>query len=543
MSAPSVSYGSRLAQARPRPPERPGTSGMRRCPLPARASRASEETARNPVNLLLNDLSFLEDRTGLDLHTGLQTLAGAHEEIVSVLNPLAGEAMQRSLEEQIAGLQQELAVAHQQMHSSESLLGETVDNLAQLEAGARQAFATPLAEPPQQQQRQPRQQPKQQQQFAARGAVERRRGLDSSLDLPPQLKEFWFPVDFSASLAAGKLVPIELFNESWVLFRDETGAAACVKDECAHRACPLSLGRVVDGQVECPYHGWRFDKQGDCTRMPSTRLCKGVGVTALQVFEAEGLVWVWPGVPGAATGPPLDAVRPPAGYTIHAELVLDVPVEHGLLLENLLDLAHAPFTHTSTFAKGWPVPDAVRFHAEAVLGGRWDPYPIEMEFAPPCMVLSTIGLAQPGKIEQGATASACSNHLHQLHVCLPSSEGRTRLLYRMSLDFMGWVRHVPFITAVWERVARQVMGEDLVLVAGQQDRLERGANVWNNPVPYDKLGVRYRRWRNSVASGDRCEVERAQRGLRAMSAGELFSPDDSVDDSECSLGWGGDDDA
>lgn len=37
---------------------------------------------------------------------------------------------------------------------------------------------------------------------------------------------------------------------------------------------------------------------------------------------------------------------------------MDVPVEHGLLLENLLDLAHAPFTHTSTFAKGWPVPGA-----------------------------------------------------------------------------------------------------------------------------------------------------------------------------------------
>ena len=39
------------------------------------------------------------------------------------------------------------------------------------------------------------------------------------------------------------------------------------------------------------------------------------------------------------------------GYAVHAELVLEVPVEHGLLVENLLDLAHAPFTHTSTFAK------------------------------------------------------------------------------------------------------------------------------------------------------------------------------------------------
>lgn len=38
------------------------------------------------------------------------------------------------------------------------------------------------------------------------------------------------------------------------------------------------------------------------------------------------------------------------------QLVIEIPVEHGLLLDNLLDLAHAPFTHTSTFAKGWSVP-------------------------------------------------------------------------------------------------------------------------------------------------------------------------------------------
>ena len=78
---------------------------------------------------------------------------------------------------------------------------------------------------------------------------------------------------------------------------------------------------------------------------------------------------------------------------VHAELLLEVPVEHGLLLENLLDLAHAPFTHTSTFAKGWPVPDAVRFNAARLLGGSWEPYPIDMSFEPPCMVLSTIGAA------------------------------------------------------------------------------------------------------------------------------------------------------
>ena len=76
---------------------------------------------------------------------------------------------------------------------------------------------------------------------------------------------------------------------------------------------------------------------------------------------------------------------------VHAELQLEVPVDHGLLVENLLDLAHAPFTHTTTFAKGWPVPDVVKFQAQQLLAGHWEPYPIDMSFEPPCMVLSTIG--------------------------------------------------------------------------------------------------------------------------------------------------------
>lgn len=202
-------------------------------------------------------------------------------------------------------------------------------------------------------------------------------------------------------------------------------------------------------------------------------------------------------------------------------------MEHGLLMENLLDLAHAPFTHTSTFAKGWPVPDVVKFHATKILTGNWDPYPITMSFQPPCMVLSTIGLAQPGKIERGLTAQQCANHLHQLHVCLPARRGHTRLLYRMSLDFLGWLRYVPGIQAFWKGIAGQVLGEDLVLVTGQQERLLKGGDTWNFPVSYDKLAVRYRRWRNAVGEGDdRTATAMAQE----MSAGELFSLTDSDED-------------
>lgn len=49
----------------------------------------------------------------------------------------------------------------------------------------------------------------------------------------------------------------------------------------------------------------------------------------------------------------------------------------------------------------------------------------------------------------------------------------------------------------------QVLNEDLRLVLGQQERMLNGANVWNLPVSYDKLGVRYRLWRDSVERGSK----------------------------------------
>lgn len=48
---------------------------------------------------------------------------------------------------------------------------------------------------------------------------------------------------------------------------------------------------------------------------------------------------------------------------------------------------------------------------------------------------------------------------------------------------------------------RQVLNEDLRLVLGQQERMLNGVNVWNMPVSYDKLGLRYRQWRDALERG------------------------------------------
>ncbi|KAK1553658.1 hypothetical protein Q3G72_001707 [Acer saccharum] len=417
------------------------------------------------------------------------TIMLLHEKVVDVLNPLARDYKSiGTVKKELAELQQELAQAHIQVHISEARVNTALDKLAHMEelvndrllqdrnttesdqlcpspSTSMQSLDTVKGKSPQKS-------------LNVSGPVQA---------YPPHLKNFWYPVAFSADLKDDTMIPIDCFEEQWVIFRGKDGKPGCVRNTCAHRACPLDLGSVNEGRIQCPYHGWEYSTDGKCEKMPSTRFLN-VRIKSLPCFEQEGMIWIWPGDdPPTAT---LPSLLPPKGFEIHAEIVMELPIEHGLLLDNLLDLAHAPFTHTSTFAKGWSVPSLVKFLTPASgLQGYWDPYPIDMEFRPPCIVLSTIGISKPGKLE-GQNTRQCDTHLHQLHVCLPSSTKKTRLLYRMSLDFAPILKHIPFMQYVWRHFAEQVLNEDLRLVVGQQERMINGANVWNLPVGYDKLGVR-----------------------------------------------------
>ncbi|KAA8538458.1 hypothetical protein F0562_027996 [Nyssa sinensis] len=442
------------------------------------------------------DIQYLDWRARQDL----LTIMLLHEKVVEVLNPLARDYKSiGTMKKELAELQEELAQAHRQVHISEARVGTALDKLAYMEALVNDRLLQDRNTT--------------ESNFTSASPSTSTQSLDTvksklpqkSLNVSgpvkpfhPRLKNFWYPVAFSADLKEDTMVPIDCFEESWVIFRGKDRKPGCVRNTCAHRACPLDLGTVNEGRIQCPYHGWEYSTDGKCEKMPSTRLLN-VKIKSLPCFEQEGLIWIWPGNdPPTATIPSLE---PPPGFTIHAEIVMELPVEHGLLLDNLLDLAHAPFTHTSTFAKGWSVPSLVKFLTPASgLQGYWDPYPIDMEFRPPCMVLSTIGISKPGKLE-GQNTQQCSTHLHQLHVCLPSSTQKTRLLYRMSLDFAPILKHVPFIQYLWRYFADKVLNEDLRLVVGQQDRMINGANIWNLPVTYDKLGVRYRLWRDAVERG------------------------------------------
>ena len=57
-----------------------------------------------------------------------------------------------------------------------------------------------------------------------------------------------------------------LLEQPLVVGRDRQGRAFALRDACPHRGMPLSCGRFEGEQIECSYHGWRFDAHsGQCT--------------------------------------------------------------------------------------------------------------------------------------------------------------------------------------------------------------------------------------------------------------------------------------
>ena len=45
-----------------------------------------------------------------------------------------------------------------------------------------------------------------------------------------------------------------ILNEPVVMFRTQDGIVA-LEDRCCHRALPLSMGKVVENNIQCGYHG------------------------------------------------------------------------------------------------------------------------------------------------------------------------------------------------------------------------------------------------------------------------------------------------
>jgi phenylpropionate dioxygenase-like ring-hydroxylating dioxygenase large terminal subunit len=133
------------------------------------------------------------------------------------------------------------------------------------------------------------------------------RGVPKGLELG--LRNYWYPVLQSEQLAAGKPVGFNVLGECLVAWRDNNGRPQVVRDKCPHRAAKLSAGRVLDGALQCAWHGLRFDGEGHCILIPwesdDSRLLREISVKSCPAAELGGYVWAYIGEPEKFPPPPV----------------------------------------------------------------------------------------------------------------------------------------------------------------------------------------------------------------------------------------------
>ncbi len=159
----------------------------------------------------------------------------------------------------------------------------------------------------------------------------------------------WYAVFESRSLT-GKPVGIERLGERLVAWRTDAGEAVVQRDRCSHKGARLSLGRIADGCIECPYHGLRFDATGACRLAPfmgrQFDIPSTWRVEAYPTREACGLVWVWYGNAEPADELPWFEVLPPGGGRAWQTRSI-WPYHYTRLMDSNFDIYHFPFVHRS----------------------------------------------------------------------------------------------------------------------------------------------------------------------------------------------------
>lgn len=310
----------------------------------------------------------------------------------------------------------------------------------------------------------------------------------------------WHAVARASDVAAGKLVAARLLEEDLLLWRSSAGVEAW-RDFCPHRGAKLSLGRVRDDRIVCPYHGMEYAAGGRCVRVPAhpgRSPPRQARATCYRVTERYGLVWVSLGAPSGDVPPFPEADNDT--YRVYVGGRYEYATSGYRAIENFFDLAHFPFVHPGLLGDE-AHPELPDYDVEVTNEGLivtntrfWQPKPtntldidgIDVNYAyhvsRPLTVRFTkdIGL-------RTASGAPMREALVLTFAPVTEESGVGWVLLASNYDDQYGQKEIEEFTDL-------ILGQDLPVVESQRPkRLPLGENDELN-VPADRTSVYYRRW-------------------------------------------------
>jgi phenylpropionate dioxygenase-like ring-hydroxylating dioxygenase large terminal subunit len=162
------------------------------------------------------------------------------------------------------------------------------------------------------------------------------------------LRSYWQPIAAAEEMPiGGDPMAVRVMSEDLVLFRDDEDRLGLIGRFCAHRGTDLSYGRVEDGGLRCLYHGWLFDKDGNCIDQPAEaegrKFCDKVRHPGYPVQEKGGAIWAYMGEGAPPLIPDFQFLTAPEPNRLTFRTIQVCNWLQGL--ESVTDPVHTTFLH------------------------------------------------------------------------------------------------------------------------------------------------------------------------------------------------------
>jgi len=270
------------------------------------------------------------------------------------------------------------------------------------------------------------------------------------------LKNAWYVAGWSHHVG-NDLLARTICDVPIVFFRTEDGTVAALEDRCCHRSAPLSVGRHKGDEIECGYHGLRFDRAGRCVAVPSQELVPpGACVRSYPVVEKNRWIWIWMGEAARADASVIpDYIWQDSREWATIEDYFHVRCNYQAYIDIQLDQTHSPYVHPDTLGNAAKLrvrptvtrePRALRcerlmpndeppplWAKAARIEGKGDSWN-RWVYTPPATIMFDVGAAQAGTgaFEGNRTFGIT---VHNAHAITPETDGTLHHFWSSSRDF------------------------------------------------------------------------------------------------------------
>ena len=167
--------------------------------------------------------------------------------------------------------------------------------------------------------------------------------------LPSPFPEGWYFIASRQAIIEAELIQKTWMGENIIAWADAEGRVCVAEAYCPHLGSdlgPAAGGRVRNGQLVCPFHGYEYDATGQCVATPYAEPPKTARLRVFPTQDVAGLIFAWWGIGGRL--PQWDLHPDPPdndGWCTQAIRAIRFRGHPQESTENSVDLAHLRYVH------------------------------------------------------------------------------------------------------------------------------------------------------------------------------------------------------